>query len=102
MRQAFADFDAWTVKFAKILGVVSDGRSGLNLLGRSTPVSAFAGRFRLLANRRSRTCSVRAWTDWRLLRLERFKFAGRLRGIFAAFCRRIYTYAFEPELIFGG
>ena len=94
-------FDAWTVKFAKILGVVSDGRSGLNLLGRSTPVSAFAGRFRLLANWRSQAW-VRAWTDWRLLRLERFKFAGRLRGIFASFCRRIYTYAFEPELLFDG
>jgi len=40
-------FDAWTVKFDKILGVVSDGRSGLNLLGRLMPVSAFAGRFRL-------------------------------------------------------
>ena len=95
-------FDAWTVKFAKILGIVSDGRSGLNLLGRLMPVSAFAGRFRLFANRRSQACSVRAWTDWRLLRLERFKFAGRLRGIFAAFCRRIYTYAFEPELVFDG
>ena len=69
MRQAFVGFDAWTVKFDKILGVVSDGRSGLNLLGRSTPVSAFAG---------------------------------RLRGIFASFCRRIYTYAFEPELLFDG
>ncbi len=53
-------FDAWTVKFDKILGVVSDGRSGLNLLGRLMPVSAFAGRFRLLANRRSQACSVRA------------------------------------------